>query len=196
VLFLLLLPVGHDLAARFQRFRNVEPGIYEAGFTMHPVGPADDALYEHIRNHTESQAVCIDDDPNLPVLGWRALYVAGPLPARQINGWYYTNEEWLHLIHGYSQERIAERLRVVRGLYQGPASLSDAAILAALSPLARERPIYVIAHHRTQADQLALRSFLRPVAQGEGWAIFRYDPERGAVGAPAANEGSHESGRH
>jgi hypothetical protein len=195
VLCLLLLPVGHEISARAQWFTHVDVGAREVGFTLHPQDPAEDELYQYIRTSTPRDAVCIDDNPNLPVLGWRAVYVACPPAGRGINGWLYTNEEWLHKVHGYSREQIARRLQVVQGLYEGPESMSDADVMAALRPLHQDRPLYVVSHSPAQTSKLALRPFLHSVAAGDTWAVFRYDPEKADAGPPAVNEVSHEDGR-
>jgi hypothetical protein len=125
------------------------------------VEPAERDLSAWVREHTDRDAVFIDDHDRTFLL------VTGP--RRYLFGnWPYA-QQW-----GYPRLEMARRLHAVRVLYNRPDV--DATTLEVLT--GRAEPLYVVVrpeHHARGAAVLARPDLFAPVYEGRDLALYRVD---------------------
>ncbi len=170
----LLFPVSYDLTQKFVRGVPVAEPFVERGFVLEHGDERESEMYRWIASETPLDAVFLDTRANLPAFGRRSVYVAGEA-GQGWNGWSRTPDSWLHHMHGYAQERIDERHRIVEGVYGKAPDVSDEDVVAALERFGEAgRTVYALARDAEQDAALASHPYLSRVSGRNGWAVYRF----------------------
>ncbi len=170
----LLFPVSYDLARKLARGAAVAEPFVEEGFALEHGDARESEMYRWIASETPVDAVFLDTRADLPAFGRRSVYVAGEA-GQGWNGWSRTPDSWLHHMHGYAEEAIAERHRIVDGVYGKAPHVSDEEVLEALQRFSDAgRAVYALARDAAEVEALAGHPYLSRVNGGDGWAVYRF----------------------
>jgi hypothetical protein len=183
VLALQLLPLCCDWYSRTPgRWGRVTEPYYWQGSVLQHAVPDEADLYRWIREHTPRNAVLVDQEPYVPVYAQRSLLVTRQSHRMQresrpevgwlYDGWMFPPSVWLDLVNGHPAEEIRRRSEFVDALYSEDAR-SGEDLAEQLDAMTGHRPVFVVARDERQKAALERRPFLRKVAQGNSWAVYR-----------------------
>ena len=184
ILALQFLPLCYDWYSRTpgRWGRVTEPYYWQGTALRHPV-PEEDHLYRWIGEHTPPSAVLIDEEPYGPVYARRSLLVARQ--SRRMeggsrlevgwlhDGWLFHPSTWLDLVNGHPAKEIQRRNEFVDALYGAADARAGVDLVGELGAMTDDRPVFVIARNGRDKAALERRPFLRKVAEGSAWAIYR-----------------------
>jgi len=187
LLTLLLLTFGSDLWARIGHPRPATP-LVETGAGLRHRDPERNALYTWIANETPSDAVFVDTDMWIPVLGRRSLlvglHVTHPGAGKpDLAGWTIPPLLLLVNIFGYPPDLVESRAQLVQSLYAaGPI---EETTIAALRRAGASRPVYVVYAPAFRPDRLRDDPRFDRVYEHARYVVYRLRDDVGDTTGPA-----------
>ncbi len=172
ILMLFLLPTFRILWLRSSVGQRVPNTFFEEGMVLKTRSGEQD-LYDWIRNQTPLDAIFIDTELEIPVLGQRQILIPYSATERKQRKGYGNIKMILISQSGYSREEIERRIRIASSLYEsGCLSTEDWQYLSNLG-----NHIYIVARKPKASQILQQKGY--PVAyRSQSWqsAIYRIMP--------------------
>jgi len=193
-IFLLSIGMVWDHATVFRTSWPAIDPVYGDGMYLRHRDDNEDALYTWIATNTTADAVFLDTQLTVPVLGRRSLYVAvdwrkdGLLKANPglsvvVDGWGLDTSHHVLGIAGHARAQVEQRLALADALLSPTGESVNTQVLAQLREEVSGRPVYVIARDTSLRSRMSRDRRMSLSYEGTNASVFLVAQETSAAGA-------------
>lgn len=169
ILAILCLGAADRVLVRFAL--DWTPKVAMQGGVAHAIDAERDAMLTYLREHTPRDSVVIAEDPLVPIVGERSLFLLpSAVGTSGGDGWSMSRWKVALLVVGHSRNDLSARERLQTGILSPKSAEEAASARAALRTLFPRRPVYVMTEANDRESERDLLGWEK-VYEGRGGAI-------------------------